>query len=120
MYALTKGTLTNLGIRSILSVHGYLSIVNSLDRQILIQIEPLIKMYLIYSFHFRYQSLHTAIVHSNFYTPILVNDHAPGEPNRRFDYIKGMVVPVKCIKFTYTGVKEHLTFLCWLFRGVFG
>lgn len=59
----------------------------------------------------KYQTLHTAIIHSDLFTPIVVNDHSPGEPNRRFDYFKGVVVPVKCCKFTYTGSKEHLMFL---------
>ncbi|KAJ8300536.1 hypothetical protein KUTeg_022055, partial [Tegillarca granosa] len=31
----------------------------------------------------RYQSLRTAIILSDNYVPILVNDHAPGDPNRR-------------------------------------
>ena len=61
-------------------------------------------------FIFRYRPLHSAIIHSEDYTLILVNDHAPGEPNRRFDYIKGMDAPVKCIKYTYSGSKELLVF----------
>ena len=45
------------------------------------------------------------------YETLCVNDFAPGDPRRRFDYVKGLVVPVKCIKFTYSGSKEHLIFL---------
>ncbi|CAG2252662.1 GATM [Mytilus edulis] len=59
----------------------------------------------------RYNLLHTAIIHSDFFAPIVVNDYSPGEPNRRYDYFKGLIVPVKCCQFTYTGSKEHLMFL---------
>ncbi|CAG2243123.1 unnamed protein product [Mytilus edulis] len=59
----------------------------------------------------RYNLLHTAIIHSDFFAPIVVNDYNPGEPNRRYDYFKGLIVPVKCCQFTYTGSKEHLMFL---------
>lgn len=36
---------------------------------------------------------------------------APGDARHRYDYVKNLVVPVKCVKFTYTGTKEHLIFL---------
>ena len=62
-------------------------------------------------FFFRYQALHTAVIASDPYEKICVNDFAPGDARRRFDYVKGLIVPVKCIKFTYTGTKEHLIFI---------
>ena len=60
---------------------------------------------------FRYQALHTAIIASDPYEKICVNDFAPGDPRRRHDYVRGLIVPVKCIKFTYSGTKEHLIFV---------
>lgn len=47
----------------------------------------------------RYQTIHTALLHSDYFSL------------GRFDYFKGLVVPVKCAKFTYTGAKEHLMFI---------
>lgn len=64
----------------------------------------------VYCFH-RYQTLHAALMASKPYEHVLVNDFAPGDARRRHEFIKNLIVPVKCVKYTYSGVKEHVTFL---------
>ena len=59
----------------------------------------------------RYHTLHQALEKSKDFEAVFVNDHAPPLAKRRCDYIKGLVVPFKCIKYTYTGSKNHLHFL---------
>lgn len=48
------------------------------------------------------------------YESILVNDFSPGDADarRRHKFMKQIAVPVRCIKFTYSGSKEHLV-LIW-------
>lgn len=55
--------------------------------------------------------LHNAVIASKPYESILVNDYSPGDARRRHEFMKQIVVPVKCIKFTYSGSKEHLVFI---------
>ena len=55
--------------------------------------------------------LHNAVIGSKPYESILVNDYSPGDARRRHEFMKQIVVPVKCVKFTYSGSKEHLVFL---------
>lgn len=55
--------------------------------------------------------LHNAVIASKPYESILVNDFSPGDARRRHEFMKQIVVPVKCIKFTYSGSKEHLVFI---------
>ena len=63
------------------------------------------------TFAARYRSLHAAILHAKDFEPILVEDHSPPCPKRRYNYNQGMVVPVKCVKYSYTGGRNHLHFL---------
>lgn len=55
--------------------------------------------------------LHNAVIASKPYESILVNDFSPGDARRRHEFMKQIVVPVKCIKFTYSGSKEHFVFI---------
>ena len=64
----------------------------------------------------RYRSLHDAIVHAKDFEPILVEDHSPPCPKRRYDYNHGLVVPIKCVKYSYTGSRNHLHFM-WKMPG---
>ncbi|XP_060582454.1 uncharacterized protein LOC132738865 [Ruditapes philippinarum] len=59
----------------------------------------------------RYKTLHSALMSCKPYEHLLLNEYAPGDARRRHEYIKNLVMPVKCIKYTYSGAKEHLTFL---------
>ena len=59
----------------------------------------------------RYQSIYRALDLANYYDPVFVNDHAPGDPRRRFDYLQSLVVPYKCICYKYTGSRENLSFI---------
>ena len=59
----------------------------------------------------RYSSLHGALQKAKDYDAIFVNDHAPPDPRRRYDYNKGLVVPCKCIKYVFTGSVNHLVFV---------
>ena len=59
----------------------------------------------------RYHTLHQALEKSKDFEAVFVNDHAPPLAKRRYDYIKGLVVLFKCIKYTYTGSKNHFHFL---------
>lgn len=63
------------------------------------------------TFAARYGSLHSAILHANDFEPILFEDHSPSCPKQRYNYNQGMVVPVKCVKYSYTGGRNHLHFL---------
>ena len=66
----------------------------------------------------RYRSLHDAIVHAKDFEPILVEDHSPPCPKRRYDYNHGLVVPVKCVQYSYTGSRNHLHFIWKLPAGL--
>ena len=56
----------------------------------------------------RYRSLHDALTHSKDFEPILVEDHSPPCPKRKYDYNHDLVVPVKCV---YTGSQNLLHFI---------
>lgn len=59
----------------------------------------------------RYKSLHDALIHSHEYEPILLEDHSPADTRRRYDYNQGLIVPMKCVLYTYSGSKNHLHFV---------
>ena len=59
----------------------------------------------------RYQSLQKELDESEFFQPVYVEDHSPPDNRRRYDYVKGLTVPMKCVKYTYTGTKHHLVFV---------
>ena len=59
----------------------------------------------------RYRSLHNSILHAKDFEPILVEDHSPACPKRRYDYNRGLAVPVKCVLYSYTGSRKHLHFV---------
>ena len=59
----------------------------------------------------QYSDLHSKVISSNTFEPIFVNEYAPTDPRRRYDYIKSLTVPSKCVKYIYTGGTNLLTFL---------
>ena len=63
------------------------------------------------TFQARYKQLHTAIAHADKYEVICANDYSPVEPTKKYSFFKELQVPVKCVLFTYTGAREHLSFI---------
>ena len=59
----------------------------------------------------RYKSLHDALNHSPQYEPILLEDHSPSDARRRYDYNHSLVVPTKCVLYSYSGSRNHLHFV---------
>ena len=59
----------------------------------------------------RYKSLHAALLHTLDFEPVLLEDHCPAHPRRKHDYKEGIVVPVKSVMYTYTGSRNHITFV---------
>lgn len=59
----------------------------------------------------RYRSLYDALDHSAEYEPILLEDHSPADARRHLDYNHDLVVPTKCVLYTYSGSRNHLHFL---------
>jgi hypothetical protein len=59
----------------------------------------------------RYHTLHHALQKSKPFEAVFGNDHAPPDAKRKYDYAKGLVVPCKCVRYTYTGSRNHLHFL---------
>ena len=45
----------------------------------------------------KHTSLHDSILHSEDFKTILVQDYSSTCPKRRYDYNRGLVVPVKCV-----------------------
>ena len=56
----------------------------------------------------RYKLLNAAIEGSEPYKPIFLNDFAPTDRRRRFEYLEGIKTSTKCQKFSYTGCSTHL------------
>ena len=59
----------------------------------------------------RYKSLHAALLHSTDYEPILLEDHSPTERRQKHEYKAGIVVPVRSVQYTYTGSRNHISFI---------
>ena len=45
----------------------------------------------------RYFSLHTNLTECSFYELVFLNEHAPDEHRRRYDYLQGLVFPCKTV-----------------------
>lgn len=58
-----------------------------------------------------YAALHKVIQDSRFFEPVFINEHAPPDARRRYNYIKGLLVPFKCVRYTYTSSRNHLHFI---------
>lgn len=56
-------------------------------------------------------TLHQALNLKGDFDVVFVNDFAPPDAKRRYEYMKGLVVPEKCVKYTYTAGRNHLHFL---------
>ncbi len=59
----------------------------------------------------RYNTIHEALRKIKSYKAIFVNDHAPPDPRRRYEYMQYLVVPMKCVKYVYTGSTNHMVFV---------
>ena len=59
----------------------------------------------------RYRTLHLELEKSQPYTPVFLNDHLPSDPRRKYEYLKGIIVPFSCVLYSYTGMKTHLHFI---------
>ena len=59
----------------------------------------------------RYWSLHESLNHVSEYEPILVEEHSPSAAKRRYSYYNELVVPYKCVLYTYSGSRFFLHFL---------
>ena len=58
-----------------------------------------------------YGPLHQALSQKDNFDVIFINEFAPPDPKRRYEYMKGLIVPGKCVKYTYTAGRNHLHFL---------
>ena len=54
---------------------------------------------------------HLALQRTKDYNPIFLNDHAPCDTRKKYEYLKDLTVPVACAVYTYTGGKTHLHFI---------
>ena len=62
----------------------------------------------------RYKSLHSALLHASDFQPVLLEDQCPADHRKKHYYKEGIVVPVKSVIYTYTGSRNHITFI-WKF-----
>jgi hypothetical protein len=53
--------------------------------------------------HARYGRLNDALLKSKDGDPLDVNDYAPGDRRRRFEFVEGLKVPCKAILYTHSG-----------------
>ena len=44
-------------------------------------------------------------------TTISLNTFSPVEPTTKYEYMKGLVIPVKCVKYIYVAGKMHMHYL---------
>eukprot|EP00117_Sycon_ciliatum_P025894 scpid75942/ scgid21385/ len=59
----------------------------------------------------RYRSLHAAIQAAADYDYVMIEDHCPADHRRKHEYLEGLVMPVKCVLYSYTGGKTHVHFV---------
>ena len=59
----------------------------------------------------RYQQLHDDLKKSEPFQPLFLGDYSPVDSKRRYDFKKEIAVPVKCVLYTYSGAREHYTFI---------
>lgn len=58
-----------------------------------------------------YRSLHAAMFRCSEYEPIVIEDYSPPDFRRRYEYNQSLVVPWKCVLYTYSGSRNHLHFV---------
>ena len=58
-----------------------------------------------------YVTLHQALNVKGDFDVVFVNDFAPPDARRRYEYMKGLIVSEKCVKYTYTAGRNHLHFI---------
>ena len=56
-------------------------------------------------------SLHTNLTECSFYDPVFLNEHAPDEHRRRYDYLQALVFPCETVCFSHVSAREHLHFV---------
>ena len=49
--------------------------------------------------------------HSPEYEPILLEHHCPADARHQYDYNHSLVVPTKCVLYSYSGSRNHLHFV---------
>ena len=59
----------------------------------------------------KYKTLHEALQNAYSYEAIFINDFAPADRRRRYEYMAGLVFPVKCIVYSHTALQNHLHFV---------
>ncbi|CAL4081080.1 unnamed protein product [Meganyctiphanes norvegica] len=58
-----------------------------------------------------YKSLSDALADAEEYKPIFLNNFAPIEPWRKYKYLKGLTLPIRVVKFTYTSAQLNMVFI---------
>ena len=58
----------------------------------------------------RYGTLHDALLTAGFFEPICLNNYTPDISWQKYEFFKGLIVPCKAIRYTYTGGYENLDF----------
>ena len=59
----------------------------------------------------KYKTLHEALQNADSYEAIFINDFAPADRRRRYEYMADLVFPVKCIVYSYAALQNHLHFV---------
>ena len=59
----------------------------------------------------RYQQLHDDLKKSEPFQPLFLGDYSPVDSKKRYDFKKEIVVPVKCVLYTYSGAREDYAFI---------
>lgn len=58
----------------------------------------------------RYKPLADAISDTKEFKPLCVNNFAPIEPWRKYEYLKAMVMPAQVVKFTHSSARQNMIF----------
>ena len=59
----------------------------------------------------RYKNVNQVILQSLPYVPVFMNEYAPNDSRRRYEFLKGLYFECKVVRFSYTTSREHLHFL---------
>lgn len=59
----------------------------------------------------QYKSLSDALLVAEEYKPVFLNKFAPVEPWRKYKYLKGLSLPMRVVKFTYTSAQMNMVFI---------
>ena len=59
----------------------------------------------------RHKNVNYIILQSDPYVPIFLNEYAPNDARRRYEFLKGLYFECKAVRFSYTSSREHLRFI---------